>query len=128
MIRGEFFARGSLLVIFIMTPFLRASSLSLPVSTSTPATPSPSGLISCLPVLNGVLSPAVLQVLMDINQVPGLVRDGLHPDFTDALLLRSLLMVCSGHVVQETFRLVEADPAKEAVISALPREKSFAHM
>ena len=67
-------------------------------------------------------------MLVYVDQVPGFVGHGLHPDPTDALLLRSLLMVCSGHVVQETFRLVEADPAKEAVISALPREKSFAHM
>ena len=65
---------------------------------------------------------------MDVDQVPGFVRDWLHPDPTDALLLRSLLMVCSGNMVQQTFRLVEADPAKEAVISALSRKKPFTHM
>ena len=111
-----------------MTPFLWASSLPLSVCTPAPAPSRPSEVVSCLPVLTGVLSPAVLQVLVDVDQVPGLVRDRLHPDLTDALLLRSLLMIFSGHVVQKTFRLIEADPAKEAVKSALPREKSFAHM
>ena len=65
---------------------------------------------------------------MDIDQVPGVARHGLHPDLLDPLPLGPSLVIFPSHVVQKTLWLIEADPAKEAVITALAREVALANV
>ena len=65
---------------------------------------------------------------MDVDQVPGVARHRLHPDLLDPLPLGASLVIFPSHVVQKTLGLIEADPAKEAVITALAREVTFTHV
>ena len=99
-----------------MGPTLRAS---------LPGSP---GLLSRPPLPAGVFSPTVLQVFVDIDQVPGVGGHRLHPDPGHALLGGPLLVVGPGHVVQQPLGLVETDPTKKTVISAFSWEISFTYV
>ena len=123
-------ARAAWLLVHVVTPLGRtfASPPLIPVSTPAPPTLllGPPSLVPRLPALALILPPAVLEVLVDVDQVPGVARHGLHPDLLDPLPLGPSLVILPRHVVQETLGLVEADPAEEAMIAALAREVAFA--
>ena len=121
------------LLVHVVTPLGRTLApppLLPPVSASTP--PSlllgPPRLIPCLPALTFILSPAVLKMLVNIDQVPGVAGHWLHPDLLDPLPLGSSLMILSSYVIEETLGLIEADPTEEAVIASLAGEVTLAHM
>ena len=65
---------------------------------------------------------------MDIDQVPGVGALWLHPELEDTFPGCSLLVVLPGHMVEEPLRLVEADPAEEAVVAPLAWEVALAHV
>ena len=109
-----------------MRPLGRTTtSLPLPVLLLLLGLP---GLVPGLPVLALVLPPAVLQVFVDIDQVPGVGGHRLHPDPGHALLGGSLLVVGPGHVVQQPLGLVETDPTKKTMISSFSWEISFTYV
>ena len=65
---------------------------------------------------------------MDIDQIPGVGALGFHPQLEDTFPGCSFLVVFPGHMVEEPLRLLEADPAEEAVIATLAWEVALAHV